>query len=72
MNILNFNLNNPTPFIKKYIFKHNHTINKFADLLFSDPKTTNFPQYNSLPPLTQKLIFELSLYKLQNGRDFYL
>ena len=48
--MLNYNLNNPTPFIKKYIFKHNHTINKFADLLFSDPTTTKSSQYNSLPP----------------------
>ena len=72
MNILNFNLNNPTPFIKKYIFKHNHTINKFADLLFSDPNTTKSPQWNSLPELTQKLAFALSLYKMENGRDFYL
>ena len=72
MNILNFNLNNPTPFIKKYIFKHNHTINKFADLLFSDPNTTKSLQWNSLPELTQKLAFALSLYKLENGRDYYL
>ena len=72
MNILNFNLNNPTPFIKKYIFKHNHTINKFADLLFSDPNTTKSPQWNSLPKLTQKLAFELSLYKIENGSDYYL
>lgn len=70
--MLNYNLNNPTPFIKKYIFKHNHIINKFADLLFSDPTTTKSSQWNSLPPLTQKLTFELSLYKLENGRDFYL
>jgi hypothetical protein len=70
--MLNYNLNNPTPFIKKYISKHNHIINKFADLLFSDPNTTKSSQYNLLPPLTQKLIFELSLYKLENGRDFYL
>ena len=70
--MLNYNLNNPTPFIKKYIFKHNHTINKFADLLFSDPNTTKSTQWNSLPPLTQKLTFELSLYKLENGSDYYL
>ena len=70
--MLNYNLNNPTPFIKKYISKHNHIINKFTDLLFSDPNTTKSAPYNSLPPLTQKLIFELSLYKLENGRDFYL
>jgi len=70
--MLNYNLNNPTPFIKKYISKHNHIINKFADLLFSDPTTTKSSQWNSLPPLTQKLTFELSLYKLENGRDFYL
>jgi hypothetical protein len=70
--MLNYNLNNPTPFIKKYISKHNHIINKFSDLLFSDPTTTKSSQWNSLPPLTQKLTFELSLYKLENGRDFYL
>lgn len=70
--MLNYNLNNPTPFIKKYISKNNHIINKFADLLFSDPNTTSSSPYNSLPPLTQKLIFELSLYKMENGRDFYL
>jgi len=70
--MLNYNLQSPTPFIKKYIFKHNHIINKYADLLFSDSTITNSPQYNSLPQLTQKLIFELSLYKLIHGRDFYL
>ena len=70
--MLNYNLNNPTLFIKQYIFKNNHIINKFADLLFSDPTTTSSPPFNSLPPLTQKLVFELSLYKLENGSDFYL
>ena len=72
MTTLNFNLNNPTPFIKKYIFKNNHIINKYTDLLISDPNTTKSPQWNSLPKLTQKLVFELSLYKLENGRDYYL
>jgi len=70
--MLNYNLNNPTPYIKKYISKNNNIINKFADLLFSDPKITKSSQWNSLPPLTQKLTFELSLYKLQNGSDYYL
>ena len=70
--MLNYNLNNPTPFIKKYISKNNHIINKYTDLLFSDPTTTTSSQWNSLPPLTQKLTFELSLYKLENGSDFYL
>lgn len=70
--MLNYNLQSPTPFIKKYIQKNNHIINKYADLLFSDPNTTSSPQWNSLPLLTTKLAFELSLYKLENGRDFYL
>jgi len=70
--MLNYNLNNPTPYIKKYISRNNNIINKFADLLFSDPKITKSSQWNSLPPLTQKLTFELSLYKLQNGSDYYL
>ena len=72
MTTLNFNLNNPTPFIKKYIFKNNHIINKYTDLLFSDPNATKSSQWNSLPKLTQKLAFELSLYKIENGRDYYL
>ena len=72
MTTLNFNLNNPTPFIKKYISKNNHIINKYTDLLFSDPNTTKSPQWNSLPKLTQKLAFELSLYKIENGSDYYL
>jgi len=70
--MLNYNLNNPTPFIKKYISKNNSIINKFADLLFSDPTTTKSSQWNSLPPLTQKLTFELSLYKLKNGSNYNL
>ena len=70
--MLNYNLNNPTPFIKKYISKNNYIINKFADLLFSDPKITKSSEWNLLPPLTQKLTFELSLYKLENGSDYYL
>ena len=70
--MLNYNLNNPTPFIKKYIQKNNHIINQYTDLLFSDSNTTTSPQWNSLPPLTQKLAFELSLYKLENGSDYYL
>ena len=70
--MLNYNLNNPTPFVKKYISKNNHIINKFTDLMFSDGTTSNSNEFKSLPTLTQKLIWELSLYKLENGSDFYL
>jgi len=70
--MLNYNLNNPTPFVKKYISKNNHIINKFTDLMFSDGTTTKSNEFKSLPTLTQKLIWELSLYKLENGSDFYL
>ena len=70
--IMNYNLESPTPFIKSYTKKHNHIINKFTDLMFSDGTTTSSNEFKSLPTLTQKLIWELSLYRLEHGPNVYL
>ena len=68
---MNFDLTNPEPFIKKYINKNNHLINKYCDLLFENPNLTQSDEWKSLPELTQKLAFELSLFKLDD-KNYYL
>lgn len=70
--VITFDLENPSPFIKKYIFKNNNIINKYTDLLFSDPNTTKSREWNSLPKLTKDLALELSIYKVQYGPNYYL
>ena len=70
---LNFDLTNPTPFIKKYIQKNSHVINKMTDCLFKeDINEPNHP-FQSLPKLTQKLALELAYFRLtKNDSEYYL
>lgn len=70
---LNYDLTNPTPFIKKFIQKHSHTINKYSDLLFSDDLSPPDHPFNSEPKLIQKLAWELSYFRLINDDlNYYL
>jgi hypothetical protein len=70
---LNFDLTNPTPFIKKYIQKNSHIINKTTNSLFKeDIHEPNHP-FQSLPKLTQKLALELAYFRLtKNDSEYYL
>jgi hypothetical protein len=70
---LNYDLTNPTPFIKKYIQKNSHVINKMADCLFTDKTYEPSHPFQSLPKLTQKLAWELAYFRLtENNSEYYL
>ena len=61
-----------TPFILKYIQKNKFIINKWSSLL-ADINLKDHPnlekEYNNLPTLTDKLIFSLIIYRLNNNNQ---
>jgi hypothetical protein len=69
---LNFDITNPTPFIKKYINNNYNTINTLADSLLSDNIHSDLNHiWHKTSPLTQKLAYELTYYRLENNDTQY-